>query len=414
MAEWKWYAHDLATGALAATPAVESWSHEDRINEAGGFDLDLASVGRLEDVAAVQATLAARSTITPIRDGQPVGQVGGYCGVVWAPDPPSISGASLLSYFDDQSLNATKEYAQVDQHYLLKDLVDWVQANDGNIQIDTSQVEASTILRDQTWYVWEQKNIGEAFRQKSDNLSGFDFDFRVEMVAGRLTRRLRLWTPRRGRPYQPQASPVFKVGSNVLSVPSAPANGGDMVTHVYAVGAESGVVTTVGDSEVRHRLVVESVRTDLLTAGYPRLSVTLDRNDVKDLATLQAHADGYAAYNGAAAIDEIVLEVDPDDATWPWGSWDLGDDCLVIIPEPVQESHSVVTDDDIVDADGDGISDVDGTPIGTVTTTITYSTKTTLPWWPNGLREVRRVVAHRWSVDASGEHLEVVTGRPLG
>jgi hypothetical protein len=70
--------------------------------------------------------------------------------------------------------------------------------------------------------------------------------------------------------------------------------------------------------------------------------------------------------------DDIVLDVDPDDVSWPWGSWDLGDECRVVIPA--------------------GLS----------------------PWWPDGYSEVRRIVGHRWTFDAdSGESLQVVTQRTV-
>lgn len=371
---WTWRAYDLATGAATTDLSLANWSHEDSLKDAGAFSATLAppdtddpARAALIKQLAVDSTLAGRSTIVPSRNGALLG----YCGVVWAPDPPSLAGKSLLSYFDDQTYDTTSTWVAVDQHEMMADLVNWVQGNGGNVQVDTSQVGASGVLRDQTWHIWEGKNVGEAFRQKADNLNGFDFDFRVEDVGGVPVRRLRMWTPRRGRPYIPQVSPVFTVGGNALLIPPAPVNGSEMATHVVALGAETGAVVTLGDAEVRVRLRATSTRTDLLAAGYPRLVHKLDRSDVKELATLQQLADGWAYYHGAAAVDEIVLEVDPNDRTWPWGSWELGDDCMVVEP-----------------------AGVDG-------------------WRPFGFSDVRRVVAHRWRVDGRGERLEVVTGRVL-
>lgn len=365
---WAWFATDLATGAVAAQLAVTSWSHEERLNDAGTFTATLESQGSLLDRQAIDATLAARSVVVPFRNGLPLG----YAGVVWGPDPPAISGSSLLSYFDTQTYDTTRTWTATDQHTMMTDLVGWVQANGGNVRVDTSQVELSYVLRDQTWHVWEQKNVGEAFRQKADNLNGFDFDFRAELdEAGNILRRLRMWTPRRGRPYTESASPVFTVGRNAFSVPSAPADGSEMVTHVIALGADNGTVVTLGDAEVRERLVARSVRTDLLALGYPRLVHVLDRTDLTTQVALQQTADGYASFHGAAEIDEIVLEVDPDDITFPWDSYDLGDDCLVNIPVGVD------------------------------------------PWWPTGCQEVRRIVGRRWRKEAASERLEIVTGRPL-
>lgn len=361
MASWKWRAYDLASGVLAADLRLSSWQHEDVLNGAGSFSARLEPRDAALTRQAIDATLAARSLIVPFRNGLPIG----YGGVVWTPDPPIVSGASLLSYFDDQTYDTTRAFAGVDQHTMMAALVDWVQANDGNVQVDTSQVGLSGVLRDQTWNAWEQKNIGEAFRQKADNINGFDFDFGIELDEGVVVRRLRMWTPRRGRVYVPQACPVFTVGRNARSVPSAPANGAAMATHVIGVGEET-------NSTTHERLIARAERADLLAAGYPRLTRVLNRPDIKDLTSLQAAVDGEAYYYGAADVDEIVLDVDPNDVTWPWGSWTLGDDCMVKIP---------------VGAD---------------------------PWWPTGFEGIRRIKTHRWALDsAGGERLQVVTGRTL-
>lgn len=366
MTGWSWRAYDLATGAATADLALAGWSHEDILDDAGQFTASLACRSVLLDRTAITATLPTRSLIVPVRDGLPLG----YAGVVWRADQGTIGGASLLSYFDTQTYDDTHTFANVDQHTMMKFLVDWVQANGGNIGVDTSQVGTSGVQRDQTWYVWEQKNVGDAIRQKGDNIGGYDFDFRVELDAGELVRRMRMWTPRRGRPFQAQTSPVFTVGRNAMVVPAAPTDGTGMATHVIAVGAETGVTFSIGDAQVRERLVARTIRFDLLAAGFPRIVKVLDRPDVKEASTLQEHADGYASFYGAVAVDQIVLEVDPDDVTWPWWTWELGDDCQLIIPD-------------------------------------------TVSWWPDGFNDIRRIVSNRWTVDGSGEHLQVTTGRLL-
>jgi hypothetical protein len=359
---WEWRAYDLRTGVALGSIEMVAWSHTDTLDDSGPFNATME--GRDPDIRrdVLAATTVAKSVIVPIRNGAPLG----YAGVVWRPDPPDIAGASLLSYLDAQTLDTTKTYTAVDQHTLIADLVNWVQSQTGgNAQIDTTQVGKSGVLRDQTWNVWEQKNIGDAIRQKGDNIGGYDFDFRVELDAGDLVRRMRMWTPRRGRSFIAQASPVFTVGENARSVPSAQGDGTAMATTVVALGEEI-------DPDTHERLLAVSVRSDLIDNGFPRLVKTLDRPDVKDLTTLQQHADGYAFYYGAVAVDKIVLEVNPDDPTWPWGSWDLGDDCWVNIPPGVA------------------------------------------PWWPSGFSDTRRVISTQWTVEAGSEMLYVTTGRLLG
>jgi hypothetical protein len=366
MAAWEWRAYDLGSGVALGSIEMSNWSHTDTLKDSGAFTATMT--GRTDAIRRdyLGMVTVGKTVIVPIRNGVPFG----YAGVVWRLDPPDIAGASLLSYLDAQTLDTTKTYAATDQHTLIADLVNWVQTQPGGTaQIDTSQVGTSGVLRDQTWNVWEQKIIGEAIRQKGDNLGGYDFDVRVEYDAGVLVRRLRLWTPRRGRYYvDTQTNPTFELDGergNIRTLPAVPRDGLKMFTEVVALGWET-------NSTTHERLIARSIRSDLLALGWPRLVKVLDLPDIKDLTTLQAHADGYAHLYGMAEIDEIVLEVDPDHETWPLGSWDLGDDCRVVIPAGVH------------------------------------------PWFPDGFNEIRRVMAHDPRRGADGETFLVTTGRLLG
>lgn len=366
MARWEWRAYDLASGAALAVLDMAEWSHTDVLNDSGTWSATMLGRTPAARRDAIGATTPGRSVVVPIRNGVPLG----FAGIVWRSDPPNIAGAGLLSYFDAQPLYETKTYVAEDQHLLVADLVDWVQSHDGGIQVDTSQVGTSGVARTQTWNIWELKSVGEAMRQKSDNLDGFELDVRVEYDAGVLVRRLRLWTPRRGRYYvDSQSNPTFRLDGrrgNVRTAPSVPRDATQMVTHVYGKGQEV-------DSTTHERLVTDFVRTDLRDAGWPRLGKALDLSDVKELGTLQEHVDGYAYLHGAAEVDSIVLDVDPDHSTWPWGSWDLGDDGKVVMS-------------------GDEVE-----------------------WMPDGYNETRRVTAHGWTWSSSkGEALKVTAGKLLG
>lgn len=366
MARWAFKAFDLRSGNSLGDLALSSWSHTDTLNDAGEFDAVLAWRKRSLDRLAIDSTLAAKSLIVPYRNGVPLG----FAGIVWRPDPPNLAGAGLLSYFDAQTLDADRTYNPIDQHLMLVDLVNYVQAEPGgNIGIDVSQVTASGVQRIQSWKVTDQKNIGDVFRQKGDNLGGFDFDLRVELGdTGLPVRRLRMWTPRRGRPFVQGASPVFNAGrnGNALAIPSAPADGTRMGTVFVGLGAETNPTTQA-------RMIARKVRQDLLDAGYPRLMLPpLDLRDVSDQNTLQAHVDGAAYYRGAVALDELVIEVNPDDKSWPWGSYETGDDCQLVIPTGAD------------------------------------------PKWPTGFSGPRRIIATQWAKAGREEHLYVHTGRLLG
>jgi hypothetical protein len=365
VADWRWVSYDLRTGTQLGDLPMSYWTHKDLLKDAGEFSGQMHASGDASTARdALGATTPSQTLVVPVRNGLPLG----YGGIVWRNDMASIAGAGMFSFFDAQTLNVRKSWTAVDQHTLVKELVDWVQSTDGgNIHIDTTATDPSGQPRDQTWEVWEAKNIGEAIREKSDNIHGYDFDVRVELDANVLTRRLRLWTPRRGTPYIQGNSPVFRMEGrrgNVLSVTSVPKDATQMATVVVALGQEI-------DATTHERLRRTNVRSDLIALGWPKLCHVLDLPDVKLGTTLQDHADGYASYYAGVAIDQIVLEVNPSDETFPWGTWDLGDDCQVVIPPGVD------------------------------------------PWWPDGFDETRRVTAHQWTVDGTGEHLQVTTGRML-
>ena len=156
--------------------------------------------------------------------------------------------------------------------------------------------------------------------------------------------------------------PTFTLGHNLLTEPEIHGNE-DFVTSVIGLGVET-------DPDTQERLHTQMWDFDLLAQGWPQITRLVDRTDITTLGGLEDQVTGQLLADNESDSDEMVLEVDPNDALWPWGSWDLGDDCHVII-EP-------------------GVSG----------------------WWPDGYNAERRIVAHRWTVNEEGERLSIVTGRP--
>jgi hypothetical protein len=359
---WEFHGYDAASGAAVASLDVASWSSKDVRSDSGEWSAvltppDSPSVAR----SVLAATVAGRNVILAVRDGSII--FSGYL-PPGGRRLPEIAGAGLLSYLDRRRLIIATDrvYTAMDQHLMVADLVDYTNAAHG-IGIDTSQVKPSGVLRDQTWHPWELKNIGEALRQKAQLLNGFDLDVRTELDAGSLIRRVRCWYPRRGLSVS-QGGPIFEVGVNALVEPTLTGNE-DFATTTLALGFET-------NSTTQQRLLASKETTSLLTAGWPEIDVVLDLVDVKEAPTLQAHADGFAQLNDDPDLGSpIEVEVNPNDDTWPWGSWDLGSDARLIIPANY------------------------------------------FPWWPDGYSLDRRVEAHRWEWSVTdGEHLYVTLGPP--
>ena len=319
MAQWAFHCFDAVTAIRLGTIRMSSWTHEDRLNDSGSWS---ATIEPPEDVEGDRiidaATIEGRTVIVAVRDGQPV-----YTG--WIPpggrDGYKLAGAGLLSHLDRRVINFDVGYADVDQFYMVANLISSTQDDEPGIGIDTSQVGLSGVLRTQSWFRYERKSVGEAIRQKSALINGFDFDVRTELDTGNLIRRVRCWYPRRGRPIA-NSNLIFRHGHNATVAEFGGLT--SLVTETTALGAEINEVT-------RERLEYSDVAHDMLAAGWPIISHTLNLPDVSEIGTLQDHVDGHLRLHAVEAADEIVLDVDPTDATHPFGSWELGDDGQVIV-----------------------------------------------------------------------------------
>lgn len=364
MGAWSWHCFDLATGTALAQVQMASWSHEDRLNDAGSFAATLEPPENIDHVRyALNAVEAGKGTVVAVRVDDLGTARAEYTGWV-GPEGnrrPDLAGKNLLGYLDFRVLELSTTsliYSSFDQHYIALDIV----LRTVGPLLDYSQIAASGVTRDRTWYKWDYKNIGEALRQLSAVENGFDFDVRTEYDTGDLTRRLRCWYPRRGGVLEIGQPLTFELGRNMLTLPVPEGNAG-FATRVVALGKEQ-------DSATQERLISSATNTTLLAQGYPVIVKRLDRSDVSTQAGLDDVAEGELARASTLQDEEISFQVDPNHLTSPWGSWDLGADCLVKVPA------------------GEAF------------------------WWPDGFEEQRRIVAHRWSVDsAGGEKLEVVTGR---
>lgn len=318
--DWAWHIFDAVTNARVGMVPMSSWDHVEDVSDPAGSFSGVVAPGRNATAERVNrdATIGDGSkVVVPFRKGSPL-----FTG--WIPPRGrvgrKIAGAGLLSYLDRRFLRSTIAFAAVDQFDLVVTLVNYTQTPGGTgLGIATTGVGLSGVPRDQTWLASEGKNIGEAIRQKSKLIDGFEFDIVTELAEGVVRRQLRLWYPRRGRS---QGGPVFRLGrgGNLLAVPE-PAER-DIVTAVYGLGVET-------DATLHTRLNYYAEAADRVARGLPVIEAGLNLSDVKVLGTLQDHVNGRLADVG---IDELELSVNPDDPTWPWGSWGLGDYCQLLIP----------------------------------------------------------------------------------
>lgn len=367
MADWTWHAFDLASGGSLGEVLMGDWSHEDRLRSAGSWNatpLPPDDDGTI-DVAdhtrhILNATAARRAVIVAVRTddyGQARAEFTG-----WVPpggqQRPDIAGTGLLGYYQNRIITTPLSFNPREQTQIPATIID----EHPGAKIDTATaVTDSGVQRVASWTLSDGKLCGEAMLDIAGRINGFEFDIRTELDAGRFVRRYRTWYPRRGAGFRPH----FVYGGNMWSDPKPAGNKG-FATRVIALGSQ----TSSGPPPVR--LTAIRTNTALIKAGEPIIDIKLDRSDIVTQQALNDHADG-ALHDAARNIDdELTFDVDPGDPNFPYGSWDLGADCWVQYPA--------------------------GRHV----------------WWPDGLSELRRVVAHRWTVEGAVEKLEVVTGPAWG
>lgn len=271
----------------------------------------------------LDATIEGRTVIWVQRDNT---IVDGY--IVWARPKPmgsrqiQIRAASLWSYFRGRILTVTKTYDDVDQLEIAQDLINWAQTGPGDINVEV-ETETSGVLRERLplAFGYERKNIGTLVEQLAAVIDGFDFAITCALENEVPTARFRCFYPRRGSRSSGVVfnGGVFALKQNLLDYSVDP-DGTDGATTVYGIGAGEGT----------DMLLTQSVNTAALDQGYPVKERTVTHKDVDQIETLQGHTD--ADLRGRAQTPTTwVLDVDPDDVSIPFGSWQVGDDVRVII-----------------------------------------------------------------------------------
>jgi hypothetical protein len=382
MAAWKFLCHDLSTVAPLGAVQMSSWYHEDRLNQPGQFAATLRAPEDDDHARAILgATQPARSTIWALRTDELGVTRSEY--TAWIPPGgraiPDLAGRGLLSFYDSQLIKQQlvlgtpgSEMEQVEQIGRLVQYADYTitEVATGRTftpgpKVDLNGLFASNVTRVQTYEAWNGKNLGEAIRDIAGRIDGVDFVIHTEFQSlgnGILSplRKLRCFYPRRGRSYA-ETGVRFVYGGNLIGFPEIGSNP-EYITSTLGLGHEI-------DADTQERLAVWHVNFTQLSEGNPIIDSLLDRQDITTTGGLEDRVRGALLTNWVANADEITIQVDPNDETYRWGTWQLGDDVLLVIPA------------------GE------------------------LPWWPDDFTEERRVIAHRWTVNGEGEVLHVVLGR---
>lgn len=282
------------------------------LNRPGGFE---ASIG-LRHPKATRANLdPGRTAIHIERDGVIV-----WSGILWTARAKvedsslRLGGEGWWSYFRRRKLRVTKTYAATDQLAIARDLINYAQGvAGGNVGIVVG-AETSGQNRDQTWYHYERKNIGQTIEELAGRANGFDFAIDVTYdTAGTIAKTLVLSYPRRGR-----STPlVWELGTNLEGL-------GQDVDASVAASLIDAIGAGEGDS-----MLIATASDPAQLARYPLFEDVVTFKDVSVADTLQGKATLALANQGQPVMTIPTLlarQTGPDTAL---GTFTTGDTILV-------------------------------------------------------------------------------------
>lgn len=331
MADWRLLYGPLdASGSILGELPVAAMQYQEVLNGVGRWtatcplDTDPArlnipgatgpSTPSSSDLGLIdnQTVAVARTRVWFERDGVLL-----FAGILWtskadiAANSLELAGEGIGSYWHRRTINATTTFAAVEQLDIARQLIDTAQAAaHGDIGVDTGS-GASGVQRDRTWLHYERKTVGEAVEQLAAVDGGFDWAYQTAWSGGAPTVALYTSFPAEGR----RTEHVWEVGTNCALLTYSE-DGTSVANVVHARGA--------GDGDDALLLTAQNAA---LQGPYPILEAVIAHNDVRETATLAAHARRRLT-RGAGPLRHVTLDTYPD--TVPTlGSYIVGDQVTV-------------------------------------------------------------------------------------
>lgn len=226
-------------------------------------------------------------------------------------------------YFSTRLITSTAIYTATDQLAIARALIVNAQAvTNGNIGVQVGS-ETSGILIAQSYYGYAKQNVLSELLNLANAAQGFDFNITCSYDSSRnIIKTLHLGYPRIGRPYTvgDTTNIVLEHGVNIIDYEYTE-DGSTSATSVYVTGA--------GSNEAK--LVANSQRSDLLTAGWALQEKVVNYGAISNTALLGTLASGLSqtlGYPPAVFKINIPANVDPI-----YGTYAIGDDVRVRIKD---------------------------------------------------------------------------------
>lgn len=263
--------------------------------------------------------------------------------------PPNAQFIYATAYGGDPHKSAVV-FQQVDQYRIFEDLIMHVGRRDALSRIGpTVRYDAlSGVLRDDTWYNYEYKMVGEACEQLADRENGFDWHYRYYLDSNSPAFFFFLHPKCGVRPItlewdaDPMASNLATYDLSGATKPKS---------SVIIVGEGEGPASTVARKEA-----VTSVD----TGGRPRYYEVVTMSDIKVQATLQSHANKIYTRNVFPRRDgRVTLSINPEEE---FLNFESGNQLHLRIDDhgiQVSKQYKVITRQWVLSKEGDEIITVD-------------------------------------------------------
>jgi hypothetical protein len=328
MTTYRYLFADLLTNEIIGELPITGVSFTQQLNQAGTLQAHLLLTGINTYEFNVEAcTEPGRNAIYVDRDGILV-----WGGIIWnrtynsSAQTITINAREFESYFERRRVTTTTAFTNADQLLIARTLINNAQAvASGDIGVIVG-TETSGVLVDRVYYDYELKSVYGAIQDLSRQDDGFDFNIKVEydMMTGLPKKTLILGYPRTGTVYSSSSTtvPVFIFPAGNMVEYEYPEDGFIAANKLYVLGAGSN----------EGKLKATATDASKLAAGWALLEDAANYSDITDQTVLNELATGQVlARSTPPPIIKIVVPASVDPV---FGTYDIGDDCRLIITDP--------------------------------------------------------------------------------
>ena len=321
---------DLLTNTIIAELPLTGVGFTQQLNQPGNFQGHLLISGiNTAEFNVDASTIPGKCGLYVDRNGILV-----WGGVIWGrsynstSQELSLSAQEWMSYFSHRRVNQDLDYTNTDQLVIAKDLILTAQSQpygDIGVGYNTEGQTTSGVLVDRIFYNYELKNVFEAIQDLSRQDDGFDFaiDVSYDLVTGLPRKDFNTYYPRSGVAYTTANIniPVFEFPAGNMVEYEYPEDGSLVANTIYTLGAGSN----------EGKLISTAADTARFAEGWALLENTANYSDITDQTVLNNLA---AAQVLAVSYPPVTLKVVvPAYQNPEFGSYEVGDDCRVIITD---------------------------------------------------------------------------------